>query len=155
VHEVVPALGYVLGDEGSGAYFGKKIVAAFLYHELPEATTKLLVEKYGLEKEELLNHVYREPHANVYLARFAKVMNETSDKEYMDQLAEDGFTEFFNHHVCCYQNYKSYPVHFVGSIAFYFKHVLELVASKMDCELGIVDHNPVYRLLDWHLKAKV
>ena len=152
IYEEVPSLGYVLGDEGSGAYFGKKIIAAFLYHELPEATHKILVENYKLEKEEVLKHVYKQPNANVYLATFAKVMNETSDTEYMDKLAEEGFTDFFNHHVACYKNYQQYPVHFVGSIAFHFKHVLEIVAKKKGCELGKVDRNPVYSLLNWHLQ---
>ena len=152
IYEEVPSLGYVLGDEGSGAYFGKKIIAAFLYHELPEATNKILVEYYKLEKEEVLKNVYKQPNANVYLATFAKVMNETSDTEYMDKLAEEGFTDFFNHHVACYKNYQQYPVHFVGSIAFHFKHVLEIVAKKKGCELGKVDRNPVYSLLNWHLQ---
>jgi len=152
IYEEVPSLGYVLGDEGSGAYFGKKIIAAYLYNELPEATQRILQEKYQLEKEEVLKQVYKQPNANVYLARFAKVMNETPDKEYMDKLAEEGFTDFFNHHVCCYKNYKLYPVHFVGSIAFHFKHVLQLVANKKGCQLGVVDRNPVYSLLAWHLK---
>jgi glucosamine kinase len=152
IYEEVPSLGYVLGDEGSGAYFGKKIIAAYLYHELPKATERILAEKYKLEKEEVLKQVYKEPNANVYLARFARVMNETTDIEYMDKLAEEGFTDFFNHHVCCYKSYKLYPVHFVGSIAFHFKHVLEQVARKKGCELGIVERNPVHRLLAWHLE---
>lgn len=151
IHEEVPSLGYVLGDEGSGAYFGKKLVAAYLYHELPEATNRIMKEVYKLEKEEVFKHVYNKPNANVYLARFAKVMNETTDTEYMDRLAEEGFTDFFNHHVKCYKNYQQYPVHFVGSIAFHFKHVLQKVADKAGCELGIVDRNPVYRLVAWHL----
>ena len=152
IHEEVPSLGYVLGDEGSGAYFGKKIIAAYLYHELPDATNRILTEKYKLEKEEVLTNVYKQPNANVYLARFAKVMNETTDTEYMDKLAEEGFTDFFDHHVKCYKNYQQYPVHFVGSIAHHFKHVLQKVADKAGCELGIVDRNPVYRLVAWHLK---
>ena len=152
IYEEVPSLGYVLGDEGSGAYFGKKIIAAYLYHELPEATQRILKEQYKLEKEEILKHVYKQPNANVYLATFAKVMNETTDTAYMDQLAEDGFTDFFNHHVACYKNYRQYPVHFVGSIAFHFKHVLQKVATAKGCELGKVDRNPVYSLLAWHME---
>ena len=152
IYEEVPSLGYILGDEGGGAYFGRKIVAAYLYHELPTATQQLLTEKYKLEKEEVLKRVYKEPGAIVYLAGFAKVMSESPDREYMDELAEEGFTDFFHHHVCCYKNYKLYPVHFVGSIAYHFKHVLELVANKKGCDLGLVERNPVYGLLNWHLK---
>jgi glucosamine kinase len=154
VYEEVPALGYVLGDEGSGAYFGKKLLALYLYHELPEATAEMLKEKYGLEKEKIFDAVYKKPHVNVYLASFAQVMTDSSDKEFMKAFAEEGFTEFFRHHVCCYKNYQQYPVHFVGSIAYHFKDALTKVADKYGCELGIVDKNPVYRLLDWHLKKE-
>ncbi len=150
--EEVPALGYVLGDEGSGAYFGKKILALYLYHLLPEATTKLLKEKFGAEKEAIIKNVYQKPNANVYISGFARVMDESPDVEFMHKLAEDGFSEFFQYHVCCYKNYQSYPVHFVGSIAFYFKPALQNVADKFGCELGVVVREPVYRLLEWHLK---
>lgn len=146
-------LGYILGDEGSGAYFGKKLLARFLYKELPDATAKILKDDYGLEKNKIYDAVYKKPHANVYLASFARVMSDSPDKEYMDKLAEEGFTEFFIHNVFCYENYKQYPVHFVGSIAFHFKDILKKVAESNGCELGVVDKNPVYRLLDYHLSV--
>jgi len=147
-------LGYILGDEGSGAYFGKKLLARFLYKELPEATTKILSDEYGLEKNKIYDNVYTKPHANVYLAGFAHVMTSSPDKEYMERLAEEGFTEFFEHQICCYESYRQYPVHFVGSIAFYFKPALQKVADKFGCVLGVVDKNPVYRLLEYHLGAQ-
>lgn len=149
----VLGLGYILGDEGSGSYFGKKLLARFLYKELPEATARILQEDYGLEKNKIYDAVYKKPHANVYLASFAKVMTDSPDKAYMAALAEEGFAEFFKHNVCCYANYRQYPVHFVGSIAFHFKDSLRQVAESFGCRLGIVDKNPVYRLLDWHLKG--
>jgi len=147
-------LGYILGDEGSGAYFGKKLLSRFLYKELPEATTKILKEEYGLEKNKIYDAVYKKPHANVYLASFAIVMTVSPDKDYMSRLAEEGFTEFFEHNVCCYPDYKKYPVHFVGSIAFHFKDALQKVAEKFGCSLGVVDKNPVYSLLEYHLERE-
>jgi glucosamine kinase len=154
VYEEVPALGYMLGDEGSGAYFGKKLLALYLYHELPEATTEMLKEQYGLEKEKIFDAVYKKPHVNVYLASFAQVMTDSPDKDFMRKFAQEGFNEFFFHHVCCYKNYQQYPVHFVGSIAYHFKDALKKIADKYGSELGIVDKNPVYRLLEWHLKKE-
>lgn len=154
IYEEVPALGYLLGDEGSGAYFGKKLLAAFCYHELPEATMTMLKDQYGLEKEKIFEAVYKKPNANVYLASFAKVLGDSPDRAYMSKLAAEGFTEFFQHHVCCYKNYQQYPVHFVGSIAHFFKAELEQVAANFGCRLGIVDRNPVYRLLGHHVKQQ-
>ena len=153
IYEEVPALGYVLGDEGSGAYFGKKLLAKYLYHELPGTTIQLLQKEYGLEKEKIFDAVYKKPHANVYLASFAKVLTESPDREYMEQFVEEGFNDFFTHHVACYNNYKQYPVHFVGSIAYHFKGTLEKTALRFGCKLGIVDKNPVYRLLQYHLNV--
>lgn len=146
-------LGYILGDEGSGSWFGKKLLARFLYKELPEATYTILKDDYGLEKNMIYDAVYTKPHANVYLASFARVMTDSPDKEYMAALAEEGFNEFFMHNVCCYPDYKQYPVHFVGSIAYHFRPALEKVAAKYGCSLGIVDKNPVFRLLDYHLSV--
>jgi hypothetical protein len=152
--EVVPALGYVLGDEGSGAWFGKKLMALFLYNELPPATLQIMREQYGLEKELILENVYNRPHANVYLARYAKIMEQSPDKEFMEKLVEQGFTDFFRHHVCCYKNYTQYPVHFVGSIAYFYRHQLKKVAHSFACELGNINREPVYKLLDWHLQKE-
>lgn len=152
--EGAPGLGYVLGDEGSGAYFGKKLLSLFLYNELPASTMAIMKEQYGLEKEIIIGNVYKKPHANIYLASFAKLMTDTPDRDFMRQLAREGFTEFFQHHVRCYKDYKQYPVHFVGSIAYFFKEDLKAVADSFGCELGIVDRNPVYRLLEHHLKQQ-
>ena len=88
----------------------------------------------------------------MYLASFARALTESPDKAFMEKFVEQGFVDFFTHHVCCYADYKQYPVHFVGSIAFHFKPVLEKVAQQFGSRLGVVDKNPVYRLLDWHLK---
>jgi hypothetical protein len=151
IYEEVPALSFILGDEGSGAYFGKKLIALYLYKELPEATMKRMKE-LAPDKNAIFEATYQKPHPNVYLATFAKVMSEGQDRAFMDELAREGFTEFFKHHVCCYKNYQQYPVHFVGSIAYFFKDVLQQVANSFGAELGVVDRNPVYRLLDWHVR---
>jgi hypothetical protein len=146
----VPALGYILGDEASGSFFGRKLLAAYLYHELPKSTQELMEKHYDISKEKIFWAVYNEPHANVYMARFAKVLTLSPDREYIDTMVAEGFRDFFKHHVICYEGYKDYPVHFVGSIAFHFKGLLQKVATEFGCELGAVDKQPVYKLLTWH-----
>lgn len=152
IYQGVPALGYILGDEGGGAYFGKILLARFLYRELPEATHRMLKEQYGLDKEIILENVYRRPQVNVYLASFAKVMKDSPDREYMNALAQEGFKDFFQHHVACYENYRSYPVHFVGSVAHHFREALQKTADEFGSELGNIEQQPIHRLLEWHLK---
>jgi glucosamine kinase len=151
IHQQVPALGYVLGDEGSGAYFGKKLVALFLYDELPEGTTRLLKEQFQLDKETALDNVYKKPYANVYLASLARVMEDSPDKALMEKILTDGFEDFFIHHICCFENFRQYPLHFVGSVAWFYRDALKKVADKFGCELGIINRSPAEKLLEWHL----
>lgn len=151
-HEVVPSLGYIMGDEGSGGFFGKQILIDFLYHKSPEATAKLLSEKYQLTKEKIFDAVYKQPHANVYLASFAKVLDESPDREYMNGLKKRGIRQFFEAHVLCYPNYQNYPVSFVGSIAYYLQDTIREVAQEYNCEIGVIIKEPAERLFEWHLK---
>lgn len=150
--EVVPALGYVLGDEGSGAYFGKKLLALFLYHLLPEQTAAIISGKYGYTKEKIFDMVYKQPNANRKMAALTQVLSDSPDKEFVSEFVKKGFREFFQYHVCCYKNYQSYPVHFVGSLAHVFKNELADVAAEFGCRIGAIDRQPVYNMLQWHLK---
>jgi hypothetical protein len=147
-------LGYILGDEASGSYFGRRLLTAYLYGELPKGTYDYMSSQYALSKEKVLWNVYSEPHANVYMARFAKVLTQAPDREYIEAMVHEGFREFFRHNVVCFDGYKDYPVHFVGSIAYHFKDILKKVAWEHGCELGNVDRQPIFKLLEWHEKAK-
>jgi N-acetylglucosamine kinase-like BadF-type ATPase len=153
-HTLQRGMGYILGDEASGSYFGKKLLQAWLYKELPQATYDYMLDTYDLTKEKILWAVYNEPHANVYMARFAKVLTASPDQAYIEKLVLDGFREFFTHNVVCFDGYKDMPVHFVGSIAYHFRPLLQQVADAHGCELGAIDRQPVIKLLEWHEKAK-
>ncbi len=150
--ETVPALGYVLGDEGSGSWFGKELARAYLYHLLPEKTHLLFEAHCAKGKEEIFEKVYRQPYANVYLASFAKLLSVSPDKDFISGLVQRGFREFFRYHVVCYENYKSYPVHFVGSLAFHFSNELKTAAAEFDCRVQNISKEPVRELLKWHQK---
>lgn len=154
ITEKVPALGYILGDEGSGSWFGKELVKAHLYHLLPKATNALLLRQCPNGKEEIFDKVYRQPHANVYLAGFAKILSESPDTGYVSDLVKRGFGAFFQFHVACYENYQQYPVHFVGSLAFHFRNELNEVAAEFGCAVHQVSKEPVRELLTWHLNQK-
>lgn len=153
IYEEVPSLGYVLGDEGGGVWFGKELLRLLMYKKLPKATEEIMLQQYHLDKEVIIQHVYREPSPNRWMAQFAKVMTESTDAEFMRELAKRGFEEFFKYHVMCYTNATDMPVHFVGSIAWHYKDALNEVAQSFGCKLGIVEPNPIHRLLAYHQKA--
>ena len=148
--EVVPSLGYILGDEGSGSYFGKQLLIDFLYHKSPSATHDLLTQKYALTKEIIFDNVYKKPNANVYLASFSKVLSETSDTDYVTALVKRGFTHFVEQHVCCYPNFTDYEVSFVGSLAFHFQYIIAEVLKERNAKAGVFLKSPIEPLFTWH-----
>lgn len=151
VSEQVPALGYILGDEGSGSYFGKKIVADYLYKRLPAELQTDFYAQYKLQKEEIFHQVYNTNKANVFLASFMKFIVPHKDHPYMKALVYEGLSRFAEIHICCFPNYREVPVHFVGSVAFYFSEILNQVAKEKGFTLGKIDKNPGLSLLEYHL----
>lgn len=150
--EIRPALGYVLGDEGSGSYFGKKMLVDWLYDRMPEGLYSKFTEEYNLSKEKIFKSVYNEPHANVYLASFMKFASEHKEHKYIKQLIYKGLASFISTHVWCFTNFREVPVHFVGSIAYYFKEQLELVAFNHNFTVGKVVKRPVLSLARYHYR---
>ena len=152
VSEVVPALGYILGDEGSGSYFGKKLLAAYLYHQLPAHLTADFEATYGLDKDAIVDKVYREPNANVFIASFMPFIAKHSDEPYFQAMIEAGFKHFMEVHVCCYPNYKEADIHFVGSLAGIFRSALDRAAASLGISVTSVIRKPVEGLVNYHLK---
>lgn len=150
VSEKVPALGYILGDEGSGTYMGKRLLADFLYHRLPEEMAVAFEKETGLYKDSIVNSVYKQPNANVYLASFVPFIQKFSHTNYVKELVLNGFKQFLDVHVCCFDNYKNYPVHFVGSISRIFQNELEEACKYFDIKLGNIVQKPVDVLVQYH-----
>jgi N-acetylglucosamine kinase-like BadF-type ATPase len=152
VKEQVPALGYILGDEGSGSYYGKQVLAAYLYKQLPEPLHTALEKKFGLTKDVIFEHVYMKPHANVYLASFMPVVTEHKDLPFVKDMVCNGMVHFMKNHVACFPGYQKYPVHFIGSIAFLFEEELRKAAESLSIRVGNLVQKPINGLVDYHLK---
>jgi N-acetylglucosamine kinase-like BadF-type ATPase len=141
--ENVPALGYVLGDEGSGSYFGKILLSEYLYNRLPQDLHDAFAERFSVNKEEIFTNVYNQPNPNVYLASFMRFVSDHRDHPYFKEMIYNGLAKFVNIHVWCYDNFREVPVHFVGSIAYYFREVLEEVAKNHRFTIGNIEKRPV------------
>lgn len=152
IKEEVPALGHILGDEGSGAYFGKKLIAAYLYNQLPSSLHEKFKEKYGLDKATVFQNVYMKPHANVYLASFMRFLSDNSDHPFVHEIISSGFFTFLRTHVTCYSNYKEVEVHFVGSVAYYFKDILKKICLNLGIKMGKVIQRPIEGLIVYHIE---
>ena len=150
VSEEVPALGFILGDEGSGSYFGKKLLSDFLYHRLPSDLETSFKETYAITKEDIFNSVYGNPHANVFLASFMKFLVPHREHNYVKEMVHSGLKHFAEIHIQCFPNYKEVPVHFVGSIAHFFSDIMHQIAVEMHFKIGVIDKNPALSLLNYH-----
>lgn len=152
VTEVVPALGYILGDEGSGSYFGKRLLTTYLYHQLPGHVAKDFETTYGFDKQAILDRVYLQPNPNVFIASFMPFIAKHSEDPFFQTLIIDGFRHFMEAHVCCYPNYKEADLHFAGSIAGIFQASLHQAAESLGLTITSVVGKPAEGLVNYHLK---
>jgi N-acetylglucosamine kinase-like BadF-type ATPase len=152
VSEVVPALGYILGDEGSGSFFGKQLIANFLYHRLPKEIEQDFIAEYNLSKDDLIEHVYMMPNANVFIASFMPFIAKHKDNPYFKDMVREGFKKFIDVHVTCYNNYKEVEVNFVGSISQIFEQELREAADFYNVTIGSLIRRPAEALVAYHLK---
>ncbi len=145
----VPACGYILGDEGSGAVLGKKLVSDYLKRQLPADLNAKFNEKYGLNYGAIVERVYRQPYPNRFLATFTIFLNENRESEYVKTLLKNAFSEFFARNISQY-DYKNYQVNLVGSIAYHFKDMLIEAAAERGMKIGKVLKSPIDGLEEYH-----
>src|SRR5690554_5994069 len=123
----VPPLGFILGDEGSGAVLGRQLVGDYLKKTMPAELQHLFQKKYPMEYAEFLNRVYRQEKPNRFLAGFVPFLNENIQNEYCKNLVENAFESFIGRNVAQYPGYQNQSLCFVGSVAFYFQEQLKNV----------------------------
>lgn len=145
-----PGLGYILGDEGSGAYLGKKVVQYYLYNTYDEELKARFEKRFMVTPMEILENVYKKPLANRYLASYAIFLAENRGHYMIENIIEDGLNDFFFTHLYKYRESWTHPIHFVGSIAFGFKDVLKELCSTYELELGRVLKAPMQGLIEYH-----
>lgn len=145
-----PGIGYILGDEGSGAYLGKKVVQYYLYGTFDEELKYKFDDKYHASSVEILENVYRKPLANRYLAGFSLFLAENRGHYMIENIVEDGLNDFFFAHLCKYSQSWKLPIHFVGGVAWGFKDVIKELSHVYEFELGKILKNPMEGLIDYH-----
>jgi len=153
VVENIPALGYVLGDEGSGAYIGKEVLKGYLNKEMEGAILQKFEMKFQPSLEEILDRVYKEELPNRYFASFAKwVGEEVENEKYLQGIVIGALDAFFKKHICKYDKHQELPLNVVGSIGYHFMHLLHQVAESNNVKLGKVIKSPISGLVKFHLE---
>ncbi|TFV93700.1 N-acetylglucosamine kinase [Algoriphagus kandeliae] len=145
-----PAPGYILGDEGGGGYIGRKLLQDFIYEDMPQEIRKDLVGQFQLTQAIIQENVYRKPFPNRYMASFCRFITEHKSHPYCYRLYYDSFMEFFEKHICRYDNFQNKPVNFVGSIAYYNSDILRKAASDKGLHVKLIIESPIAGLTLYH-----
>ena len=147
----VPALGYLLGDEGSGTVMGRLILSDFLKGVMPEHLTKAFAEEYGVTQAEALERAYHQPAANRYFGSFAPFLSKHLNNPYIRGFVKDNLRRFVVRNICQYRT-DLYPANFVGSIASVFEDILTEVLAEEGVRKGIITSSPMDLLVKYHSK---
>ena len=143
-----PPLGYILGDEGSGAVLGKLFLNGIFKGFLPSWMRDDYLESNGLTYPDVIRKVYREPLANKYLASIANFMYKYIEHEEIQQLVCGNFHQFFQRNLVQY--HQKGRVGFVGGIAYQYAEQLNQVAREEGYELSMIEKSPIQGLIKYH-----
>lgn len=146
----VSPLGYILGDEGSGAVLGKLLVGDVLKNQLPRELCDKFLAQYELDRLTIIRRVYKEPQPNRFLASLSRFLIENIEEPSIHRLVLNSFKSFFVRNIANYANYKELKVNFIGSVAYYYRDVLTEAASAVDCTIGTVLQSPMEGLIKYH-----
>ncbi len=151
IHNVSP-LGFILGDEGSGATLGKLFVADGLKNILSNNLFNEFLNEYKLSAPQIMDKIYRRPFPNRFLASFTPYMYKHRNDPHIHQLLVNSFRSFFERNIKQY-DYKSYKTDFIGSIAYFFMEEITEAAHKEGVEVGIFLKSPLKELVKYHLNS--
>lgn len=155
IEDKVPALGYILGDEGSGGYIGIRFINGLLKRQYSDELTAQLNKAADLTMDTILPKVYKEELPNRYLASLTQLINQHIEHPEMYQLVYDAFNAFINKNIRNYKNFTKYPIGFVGSIAYYFKPILNDVLNHHGLNTGKIIKAPIDELVNFHLNKNI
>jgi glucosamine kinase len=150
----VASLGYILGDEGSGAYIGKHFICDYLNKDIPQHIADHFRKTYQLSKENILDAVYTQPMPGKFLASFSRFINQHRNEPYFIDLVEHNFEMFFNKHICKYENYQKINLSCLGSVAYYYSDTLHKVAEKKGVTINKVIESPIADLTAYHFSKR-
>ena len=145
-----PALGYILGDEGSGAVLGIRFLNALYKGALPDSLRREFETQMGLSMSDVINRVYRQPLANRWLASLSTFIHSHVDLPEVSAMVTENFRCFIRRNVLPYGR-KDLPLNAVGSIAWHYRDQLQEAAETEGFTLGTVVQSPMDGLISYHL----
>lgn len=145
----ISPLGFILGDEGSGAVLGKLLVGDILKNQLSPAIKEAFLKQFDLTVPEIIDRVYRQPFPNRFLASLSPFIAQHLEEPGIRQLVLGSFIAFLRRNVMQY-DYTQYPAHFIGSVAHCYKEILQEAAQETGIRIGKILQSPMEGLIQYH-----
>lgn len=152
INMAVQSLGYILMDEASGNYFGKRLIRDYYYKRMPPDLAKKFETSFNLESDEIKKNLYRRENPNTYLASFAEFIFTNERNGYFYKLVHEGIHDFVQSRVLCFKQAQNVPIHFIGSIAFFSEDIIRAVLQPYNLEVGNVIRRPIDALIEHYRK---
>lgn len=146
----VTSLGYILMDDGSGNFFGRKLLRDYYFHKMPQDLGIKFAKEYELDADVIKDHLYKQPNPNTYLATFARFIIENKNHPYCKGVIDKGLQQFVNNYIMQFELATKVPISFVGSIAHFLQDELATVIHRNDLILGVVRRRPIDGLVEFH-----
>ncbi len=150
-----PGLGYVLGDEGSGAYMGKKVIQYYLNNIFDPSLKAAFDQQFALSKQDILQGVYTLEKPNHFLAGFAYFLLEHRGHYLIENIIEDALNDFFSQHLSKMKESTKYPIHFTGSVAYFFRDAIKEIAYNYSMLPEKIIQKPMDGLIQFHINNPV
>ena len=141
--------GFILGDEASGAYMGKRLISDYIKGLVPEALRKEFDRRYGLTYPDIVQKVYRDEAPSRFLASFSLFISEHRNHPYMKNLIVESLQEFISRNVVRYDP-RRYAVGFVGSVADVYQDLIKQIFRNAGFRLGPICASPIDGLVKYH-----
>ena len=150
LHQKVTSLGYIPMDDGSGNFFGRKLIRDYYFNKMPQDLATKFAKEYNLDADVIKENLYKQPNPNTYLATFARFIVENKNHPYCRGVIDKGFQQFINNYIMQFELATKVPVSFVGSIAYYLREELATVVERNDLVLGVIRQRPIEGLVEFH-----
>lgn len=150
VIEHIPSLAFILGDEGSAGYFGKKLINKYFRYEMPDDLKKDLEENYNMALDHITRELYDGSQKSRFIASYGAFLGEHAEHPFIKEILYEGFENFISRILLKYSNATDYEVRFIGSVAFAHQDLIKEILEKHNLKPGQFVRNPMDRLVEFH-----
>ncbi|GAA3509825.1 hypothetical protein GCM10022393_23420 [Aquimarina addita] len=146
----VDSLGYILMDEASGNYFGKRLIRDYYYKRMPPPVAAEFEKRFDLSSDTIKENLYKKENPNTYLASFAEFIFTSERNGYFYKIITEGIQEFVETRVLCFPEAQNVPVHFIGSIAHFSEDIIRAAVWPYHLTVGNIVRRPIDGIIDYY-----